>query len=218
MDAHGDLAAGLVELGDGEQLDDVAEAVGDVDVGLADVADPLVVDVAGDDPGAERDRGDDRRLGAGVEALDVGGRVALGEAEPLRLGERLAVGGALFGHLGEDVVRRAVDDPEHAPDRLAAEALAQAAHERDPAGHGGLEQQVDAGVVGDAEQLDADVGEQLLVRRDDRLAGPQRLGDQLAGRFDAADDLDDEVDVGVGDDAVGVVGEHAGGQVDVAVA
>ena len=32
VDAHGDLAGGLVELGDAEQLDDVAEAAGDVDV------------------------------------------------------------------------------------------------------------------------------------------------------------------------------------------
>ena len=69
-----------------------------------------------------------------------------------------------------------------------------AAHERDAAGDGGLEQQVDAGVVGGGEQLGADVGEQLLVGRDDRLAGAQRRGDQLAGRLDAADDLDDEVD------------------------
>jgi hypothetical protein len=44
-----------------------------------------VVDVAGHDLGAERDRGDDRRLGPGVEPLDVGGRVALGVAETLRL-------------------------------------------------------------------------------------------------------------------------------------
>ena len=56
--------------------------------------------------------------------------------------------------------------------------------------------------VGGLEQLDADVGEQLLVRRDDRLAAGERGGDQLAGRLDAADHLDDEVDVGVGDDVV----------------
>ena len=89
------------------------------------LADALVVDVAGDDLGAEGDRGDDRRLGAGVEALDVGGRVALGEAEALGLGERVAVVGALLGHLREDVVGRAVDDADHAADRLAAQALAQ---------------------------------------------------------------------------------------------
>ena len=60
--------------------------------------------------------GDDRRLGAGVEALDVGGRVALGVAEALRLGERVGVVGvatARVGHLGEDVVGRAVDDAHH---------------------------------------------------------------------------------------------------------
>ena len=46
---------------------------------------------------------------------DVVGRVGLGEAEPLRLGERLVVGRAAL-HLGEDEVRRPVDDPEHAVD------------------------------------------------------------------------------------------------------
>ena len=69
-----------------EQLHDVAEAVGDGDVRGGDPADALVVDVAGDDLGTERDRGDDRRLGAGVEALDVGRRVAFGVAELLGLG------------------------------------------------------------------------------------------------------------------------------------
>ena len=41
-----------------------------------------------------------------------------------------------------------------------------------------------------------------------------RLHDQLAGGLDAADDLDDEVDLGVVDDRGGVVGEDAGGQLD----
>ena len=44
------------------------------------------------------------------------------------------------------------------------------------------------------------VGQQLLVGGDDRLAGLERVEDQLAGRLDAADDLDDDVDVGVVDD------------------
>ena len=168
-----------------------------------------MVDVAGDDLGAERDRGDDRRLGAGVVALDVGGRVTLGVAESLRLGERRSVVGALLGHLGEDEVGRAVEDADHARERLAAQALTQGADERDAAGDGGLEQQVDALRVGDREQLGADVGEQLLVAGDDRLAGLERGRDQLAGGFDAADHLDDEIDVGILDDAHRVAGEHA---------
>ena len=53
------------------------------------LGDALAVDVAGDHRRAERDRGDDRGLGRGVEALDVGGGVGFGEAEALRLGERV---------------------------------------------------------------------------------------------------------------------------------
>ena len=123
----------------------------------------------------------------------------------------------ILRHAGQDEVGGAVDDAEDAPDRFAAQALAQGAHERDPAGDGRFEQQVDAVFVGGAEQLDTDVGQQLLVRRDDRLAGGEGGGDQLAGGFDPADHLDDDVDVRVGDDVVGVPGQHAGRQLDVAV-
>ena len=41
------------------------------------------------------------------------------------------------------------------------------------------------------------------------LPAASAVEDQLAGRFDAADHLDDEVDVGIVDDAVGIAGEHA---------
>ena len=60
--------------------------------------------------------------------------------------------------------------------------------------------------LGGLEQLLADVGEQLLVGGDDRLAGLRaRSRIELARRLDAADHLDDDVDVGVGDDGLGVV-------------
>ncbi len=44
----------------------------------------------------------------------------------------------------------------------------------------------------------------------------ERGEDQRAGRFDAADHLDDEVDVVAGDERLGVGGEQALGDVDVA--
>ena len=72
-----------VLLGDREQLDHVAELARRRHVGVGELADALAVDVAGDDARAERDRRDDRGLRRGVEALDVGRRVALGEARAL---------------------------------------------------------------------------------------------------------------------------------------
>ena len=98
------------------------------------------------------------------------------------------------------------------------QALAERADERDAAGHRRLEQQVDALRVGDREQLGPDVGEQLLVAGDDRLAGLERGRDQLAGGLDAADHLDDEIDVGILDDAHRVTGEHPVRQRDAAIA
>ncbi len=215
---HAHRDAVRVLLGDREQLDDVSELAGRGHVRVGQLADSLAVDVTGDDPGAERDRGDDRGLGCGVEALDVGGRVALREAERLRLGERVAERGALLGHTGEDVVGRAVDDPHDPVDPVARERFAQRAHERDPARDRRLEEQVDSRGLGRLEELLAEVGEQLLVRGDHGLPDCQRLDDELAGRLDPADDLDDDVDVLVVDDRVGVVGEDARGQRDVALA
>ena len=50
-----------------------------------DRRDAFVVHVARDDAHAERHHRDDRGLGAGVVALDVGRGIALGVTEPLRL-------------------------------------------------------------------------------------------------------------------------------------
>ncbi len=53
-------------------------------------------------------------------------------------------------------------------------------------------------------------GEQLLVGGDDGLAGRERGEHQAAGRFDAADKLHDDVDLGVANDRRGVAGQaHA---------
>ena len=77
---------------------------------------------------------------------------------------------------------------------------------------------IDAGGVGDAVQLGAEVGEQLLVGGDDRLALAERGDDQLAGRLDAADDLDHQIDVGIVDDEMGIADEHTLGEIDVSLA
>ena len=72
--------------------------------------------------------------------------------------------------------------------------------------------------IGGREQFGADVGEQFLVAGDDRLAGRQRSRDQFACRLDAADHLDHEIDVGIGDHGQRVAGENALGERDAPVA
>ena len=199
-------------VGHRQQLDHVAQAGGHGDVVGGDAGDALPVDVARPDVDAEGDAGDDGGLGRGVEALDVGGGVALGVAQGLGLGQGVGEGVAPLGHAGEDEVGRPVDDADDPADAVAGEGLPQRAHEGDGPADGGLEEEVDARLHRRVEQLGPVGGEQLLVGGDDRLARLQGGEDEGAGRLDAADDLDDQVDVGVGDDAGGVVGEHAGGE------
>ena len=142
----------VAQLADREQLDDAAHLARRRDVGRGDLGDALAVDVGGGDPGVEGEAGQDRGLGRGVEALDVGGRVGLGVAERLGLLERLGEAGAGGVHLVEDEVGGAVDDAEHPAHPVAGERLAQRAQDRDRAGDGGLEVEVAAGLLGRREQ------------------------------------------------------------------
>ena len=130
VDADRDLARRGVLVGDAEQLDDVPELAGDVDVGGGDAADALVVDVAGDDRGAERDRGDDRRLGAGMKwpptGIALAAIVVLGPGvwpglwlgallantlahEPLAVAAGVATGNTLEAIAGAWMLRRFTD-------------------------------------------------------------------------------------------------------------
>ena len=61
--------------------------------------------------------------------------------------------------------------------------------------------QVDAGVLRSFEELRAEVGEELLVRGDDGLRRLQCREHQTPRGLDAADRLDDHVDVRIGDHA-----------------
>ena len=98
-------------------------------------------------------------------------------------------------HPVEDEVGRAVDDAQHARDPVAGQRLAQRAEDRDRPGDGGLVVEVAPGLLGGVEERRPVLGEQRLVGGDDARAVLQRGEDQRAGRLDAADDLDDDVDV-----------------------
>jgi len=98
-----------------------------------------------------------------------------------------------------------------AAEALARERLLQRADQRDPAPDGRLEVQVQALGVRGVEQLAPARREQLLVRGDDGLVAFERRQEQRARGFEPADQLADDVDVGLARDVMRIVGElHAG--------
>ena len=116
---HADVDAGIGVAGDAQQLDGVAELAGLGDVLGADGTDALLVDVVGGHAGAKADGGEDGRLAGGIEAVDVGGRVGLGIALGLGVGEHVGVIGALGVHARQDVVGGAVEDAGDGEDLVA---------------------------------------------------------------------------------------------------
>ena len=200
--------AGLGALADGQQLDHAAERPGALDVGRPDAGDSLAVHVRGGYRAVEGEPGEDGRLGRGVEALHVGGRVRLGVPEPLRLFQRVGEPGTRGVHPVQDVVGRAVDDAENPVHRVAGQRLAQRAQQRDRAGHRGLVVEVGGVLAGRPVHRGAVLGQQRLVRRDHRLARLHGREQQRAGRLDAADDLDHDVGIRPGHQLDGVGGEQ----------
>ena len=82
---------------------------------------------------AEGERGEDGELVGGVEAADVEGRIGLGVAEPLRVGEADVERQGLRLHPRQNVVAGAVENARDAADRVARQALAQRLDHRNAA-------------------------------------------------------------------------------------
>ena len=120
---------------------------------------------------------------AGVEAADVRGRIGLGVAQPLGLGQHLGEGAAGGLHLGQDVVAGAVEDAgdAHRPRRRPWPRAASSPPACRPSPPPRTAAATPVG-LGQGGQLGAVLGDQRLVGGDHRLAEPQRgLDRALAG-------------------------------------
>ena len=188
-------------------LDAVAELLGVADILRGHAGDALGVHALEVERHAERDGGEDRELVRGVHPLDVEGGVGFRVAEPLRLAEHVGERGATITHLGQDEVAGAVDDPGEPLDAVPGQPFAQRLDDRDPAGHRGFERDHHPAGVGGLEDRVAVHGDEGLVGRDHVLAATNRLEDEPAGRIGAADELDDDVDVGIAHDLARIGGE-----------
>jgi hypothetical protein len=94
--------------------------------------------------------------------------------------------------------------------RLAVRPFAQRLDDRDAAGDSGFESDHDALFLGSSKDLVAVLGEQGLVGGDHVLAVVDRLQHEDPGDVTAADQFDDDVDLGIADDGKSVVGHPAG--------
>ncbi len=167
LDEGGCRAGG--ELGTRDLADGAAELAGVLEVDDGDGRDALGGDAVGVELGVEGNAGKDAELGAGVEAVDVGGRVGFGVAGGLCLGERVGVGGAGL-HVRQDEVAGAVDDAGEAGDAVALQALERRGDDGNAAGDGCVEAEVRAVLLGDFGESGAAIGDELLVSGDDRFA------------------------------------------------
>ena len=199
-----DVDAGIGVAGDAQQLDGVAELAGLGDVLGADGTDALLVDVVGGHAGAKADGGEDGRLAGGIEAVDVGRRVGLGVALGLGVGKHVGVIGTLGVHARQDVVGGAVEDAGNGQDLVAHQVVLERADDGDTAAAAGFALDLNAALTRLlGKRLDM-TAEQGLVGGDDMLAVLKSGGENLGRGVLAADQLDDDVDGGVGDDIVPV--------------
>jgi hypothetical protein len=190
-----------------EMLDAVAQLLGVDDVLASDVRDALGIYMVELQRDTEGDGGQDGELMGGVDAFHVEGGVGLGIAEFLRLFEHVGEVATLVAHLGENEVAGAVDDAGQPFDAVARQALADRLDDGDAAGHGGLEGHHHAFELGLGEDFVAVMGDQRLVGGDHVLAVGDGLAHQVAGQIGAADQLDDDLHLGVVDDLHGVGGQ-----------
>ena len=205
-------------LADADEADAVAEGGGLRDVGGKDVADAADRDIVKRRLRAEGDRGEDRQLVRGIDAVDVEAGIRLRISQRLCLGEHLGKVAALRLHLGQDEIAGAVEDAVDVADDVGRRTFAQALDDRDAAGHRRLELEWHAGPFGLLCQFQPVMGEHRLVRGDEAAPGGKRVAGQRQRRtVRSADQFDHHIGLSMGGECGGVVDPVETRQIDAAI-
>ena len=174
-----------------------------------DVGNAFPIDVGRQDPAVEGQAGQDGGLRSSIETFHVGGRIRLRIAELMGFGQSLCKACTVAVHLVEDEVCGAVDDP-------ITEVISSPTSDSRSGRMIGMAPATEASKYKSAPARSASANsvapssrKQRLVRRDHRRTASQGGHDQGARRFDATDDLDDQVDVLAGHQGCSVGGEQA---------
>ena len=200
-----DVQAPVHPLGLNQKLDAVSQLPCEFQVHRLDAANPLDEDLFHFDGRAEAQVGQDRDLVGRVDPVHVEGGVGLGQTLGLGLFENGFKILTLLGHLRQDVVRRAIDNPEDRLDDVGRESLFDGPDDGNRSPHGPFKSQVQTHFRGCGEDLFSMLGQKGLVGRDDVLSGLQGTEDQGLGRFVSADKLHHDVNLRVAQEAVHVL-------------
>jgi len=131
--------------------------------------------------------------------------VGFGIAQSLRFLEHDIEVETLVAHFGKDEVGGAVDDAGNPLNAVGSQAFTQGLDDRDATGHGRFERHHHALFLGGLEDFIAVRGNQRLVGGNHVLAVGNRLQHQILGDAITADQFDDDIDVRIADQQIGIV-------------
>ncbi len=198
-----------------QELDAKSELLRILDVEVGNVTDALDVDAGDIDRRAEGDRGQDRELVGGIDAVDVEARIRLGVSPLLRLRQHRGEAAPALAHRGENEIRGAVQDAVDPRHVIGGEPLAQRLEDRDAAGHRRLEGKGHALLLGELRELGAVPRHQRLVRGHHVLAARERgAHDVERHALAAADELHHDIGLSIGRQCHGIVIPAHRGKID----
>ena len=201
-----------------QQLDAIAEFLGELDVHRRHAPDAFDMDAGEVDPGAEGRAGQHGELVCGIDTIDVETRIGLGVACGLGLREHDVEVSACLAHRRQDVVAGAVEDAVEALDAIADQALSQRLDDRNAASDCSLERKNAILLLGPCRDLGAMQSEQSLVGGDDVLARRERLLDQPAGNSaTATNQFHNDVDIGGRGECQRILLPAHAGEIDIAL-
>ena len=187
-------------LGDGEELDRVAQVPGKINVERGDLRNPLGIDVVELHRRAEGKHRKDGKLVGRIDAFYIERRVRLGIALCLGFLQHLVELSAGARHERQDIIARPVHNAVEGPDIVRGKTVPERPEDGDAPCHRRLEPQGHTGLFRGAVDFLTVHREKRLVRRDHVLFIPYRIENELLGRFVSPDELHHNVDVRVGQD------------------
>src|SRR5271170_3212945 len=116
-----------------------------------------------------RNARENTKLGAGIEAINVGRGIRFRIAKLLRIGQHSCVIGTRF-HTAEDVVAGAVDDTAEPCNLIAAKSLKHSRDHWNTTCNGGSMHQMNAVLRCELRKTRTTIGDELLIRSYNRFA------------------------------------------------